>query len=119
MKTGLAVPPATRFYKPTLDELPTVAPTSSGLDPQAAINNVIAQSLESINECYRGVHAFFNDDLIGWGLEKATDLLFREAARPGGLCDQYLKYASNFPLEISVPMFPWLSINIEKLCKLL
>jgi hypothetical protein len=121
MSTELAVPRTARFYKPTFYDLPAApsSPSEPGLDPQASINNVIAQSLGSINECYRGVHEFFNDDLVGWALEKSMNLLFREAAKPGGLCDQYLKHASEIPFEISVPLLPWLSVNTEKLCKLI
>jgi hypothetical protein len=34
-------------------------------NPQGQVNNVVAQSLGSINETYRGMHQWFNDDLVG------------------------------------------------------
>ena len=34
-------------------------------NPQGSVNNILNQSLGSINETYRGMHQWFNDDLIG------------------------------------------------------
>lgn len=34
-------------------------------NPQQDVNNVLNQSLGSINDTYRGMHQFFNDDIIG------------------------------------------------------
>ena len=37
---------------------------------------------------------------------------------PGGLCDQYREYSAEMPIEIGVPVLPGVSVNIDKLCKM-
>jgi len=119
---GLSLPATARLFRPRIDELPAPdqsTPGQPGSDPQASINSVLSQSLASIDECYRGMHQFFNDDLIGSTLQRGMDMLFHSATQPGGVCDLYTRNAANIPFEISVPLLPWLSVNTEKLCKLL
>jgi len=90
-------------------------PAGAGTDPQASVNNILNQSLGSINECYRGVHEYFNDDVVGWAMKQ----VFTKAAEPGGICDQYLQHSAEIPLELSVPLLPGISMNTEKVCKLI
>jgi hypothetical protein len=110
-----AQPQATPPANPGLGPAPAIGQP----DPQASVNDILNPSLGSINECYRGVHSYFNDDVVGraihWGMKK----IFVTAAEPGGLCDQYAKAAPNFPVDVSVPLVPGISIPLDKLCKAL
>jgi hypothetical protein len=36
-----------------------------GVSPQGSTSNVLNESLNSIDETYRGKHQFFNDDMVG------------------------------------------------------
>ncbi len=82
---------------------------------QNQANEILNQSLGSIDKCYNVPHRWFKDDLAA----RAFDELLKKAAEPNGLCDQYVKHMSEMPFEISVPLLPGVSMNTEKLCKLI
>jgi hypothetical protein len=82
-------------------------------DPAAA-NDILTKSAGSASNCYRGFHTSFDYDITG----SALTALGRKVIEPGGLCDQYREYSAGMPIEIGVPLLPGVSVNIDKLCKM-
>ncbi len=84
---------------------------------QAAVNDALQKSIEPSKDCYRGIHTEFDDDMIG----DAINSLARKVGEPGGLCDWYRDYSADIPIEIGVPvpLLPGVSVNLDKLCKLI
>jgi len=74
---GCALPPPPS-PRPEVQCVPQGQP---GYDPQCSVNGVLRRSLESIDERYRGVHPYFNDDLIGRLFSYMGDAYFKAAIR--------------------------------------
>ena len=105
------VPPATeQRAKPASPNPPL--PTEK--DQQAAANDILTKSVGPTVNCYRGFHTSFDYDITG----SALTALGRKVIEPGGLCDQYREYSADMPIEIGVPLLPGVSVNIDKLCKM-
>ena len=81
---------------------------------QAAANDILTKSAGPAVNCYRGFHTSFDYDITG----SALTALGRKVIEPGGLCDQYREYSADMPIEIGVPLLPGISVNIDKLCKM-
>jgi hypothetical protein len=62
-------------------EVPCPDSTQPGYDPQCMVNQIIRRSLQSIDERYRGVHRYFNDDLIGRLFSYMGDAYFKAAVK--------------------------------------
>lgn len=112
------------FHRPQYNEISALEtgiaqlpPSLDYNDPQTQVSNIINQSLTSINECYRGMNQYFNDDFIGWALRNALSGLSTKILEPNGLCDQYVR--GDLPVDISIPVMPGVSIDVKKLCPLL
>ena len=80
----------------------------------AAANDILTKSAGPAVNCYRGFHTSFDYDITG----SALTALGRKVIEPGGLCDQYREYSADMPIEIGVPLLPGVSVNIDKLCKM-
>lgn len=106
-----AKPPAAGQAK---DAAPPSAPPPPANASQAAVNDALQKSLEPSKDCYRGVHTEFDNDFVG----ETINSLARKVGEPGGLCDRYRDYAADIPLEIGIPVLPGVSVNLDKLCKL-
>ena len=114
-----AVPPdATPASPPAAVE--GAQPTPPGTPPppkkdqqEAAAKEILNQSAPPTN-CYSGFHTSFDYDITG----SALTALGRKVIEPGGLCDQYRQYSADMPIEIGVPVLPGVSVNIDKLCKM-
>ncbi len=119
--TALAEQPDAVANPPAADQRAKDAAPPSALPPppvnasQAAVNDALQKSIEPSKDCYRGIHTEFDNDMIGGALNS----LARKVGEPGGLCDRYRDYAADFPLEVGVPVFPGVSVNLDKLCKLI
>jgi hypothetical protein len=85
--------------------------------PQTGINNVVVESIQSIDKCYRGMHEGFNEDIIGDYIIKPLYKMI--AIDPDSLCKRYLDSLKNgSPFEVNIPTYiPFVSINGEKYCK--
>ena len=83
-------------------------------DQQGAANDLLTKSAGPAVNCYRGFHTSFDYDITG----SALTALGRKVIEPGGLCDQYREYSADMPIEIGVPLLPGVSVNIDKLCKM-
>ena len=83
-------------------------------DQEAAANEVLNKSPAAASNCYSGFHTSFDYDITG----SALTALGRKVIEPGGLCDQYQEYSAEMPIEIGVPVLPGVSVNIDKLCKM-
>jgi hypothetical protein len=83
-------------------------------DPEAAANEVLNKSPGPVTGCYSGFHTSFDYNITG----SALSALGRKVIEPGGLCDQYREYSAGMPFEIGVPLLPGVSVNIDKLCKM-
>ena len=83
-------------------------------DQKAAANDILTKSAGPAVNCYRGFHTSFDYDITG----SALTALGRKVIEPGGLCDQYREYSADMPIEIGVPLLPGVSVNIDKLCKM-
>ena len=83
-------------------------------EQQAAANDILTKSAGPAVNCYRGFHTSFDYDITG----SALTALGRKVIEPGGLCDQYREYSADMPIEIGVPLLPGVSVNIDKLCKM-
>jgi hypothetical protein len=81
---------------------------------QQAANDILTKSAGPAINCYRGFHTSFDYDITG----SALTALGRKVIEPGGLCDQYREYSADMPIEIGVPLLPGVSVNIDKLCKM-
>ena len=92
---------------------PSVAPQPDK-DAQSAANDILSKSGGAASNCYRGFHTSFDYDITG----AALTALGRKVIEPGGLCDQYQHYSAEMPIEIGVPLLPGVSVNIDKLCKM-
>lgn len=103
-------PPAGQVAQPAS---PSVAPQPDK-DRQSAANDILTKSGEAASNCYRGFHTSFDYDITG----AALTALGRKVIEPGGLCDQYQQYSAGMPIEIGVPLLPGVSVNIDKLCKM-
>jgi hypothetical protein len=67
-----------KFPQPPLDR-PSCNYICRADDPQCAVNKILCQSLGSIDESYRGVHQYFNDDFIGALFRYMGDAYFNAA----------------------------------------
>jgi hypothetical protein len=83
-------------------------------DPEAAANEVLSKGPGPVTGCYSGFHTSFDYNITG----SALSALGRKVIEPGGLCDQYREYSAGMPFEIGVPVLPGVSVNIDKLCKM-
>ena len=81
---------------------------------QQVANDILTKSAGPAVNCYRGFHTSFDYDITG----SALTALGRKVIEPGGLCDQYREYSADMPIEIGVPLLPGVSVNIDKLCKM-
>ena len=90
------------------------APPQPKKDPEAAANEVLNKSPAAASNCYSGFHTSFDYNITG----SALTALGRKVIEPGGLCDQYREYSADMPIEIGVPVLPGVSVNIDKLCKM-
>lgn len=70
-------PPPQPLPQPT----PCVAQGQQGYDPQCSVNEILRRSLGSIDERYRGVHRYFNDDAVARLLGYMGDGYFNAAVR--------------------------------------
>ena len=93
--------------------LPAIPPQPKK-DQEAAANEVLNKSPAPASNCYSGFHTSFDYDITG----SALTALGRKVIEPGGLCDQYREYSADMPIEIGVPLLPGVSVNIDKLCKM-
>jgi hypothetical protein len=105
-----APPAAEQGLKPA----PSNPPQLPEKDQQAAANDILTKSAGPAINCYRGFHTSFDYDITG----SALTALGRKVIEPGGLCDQYREYSADMPIEIGVPLLPGVSVNIDKLCKM-
>ena len=94
--------------------LPSATPPQPKKDQEAAANEVLNKSPAAASNCYSGFHTSFDYDITG----SALTALGRKVIEPGGLCDQYREYSAEMPIEIGVPVLPGVSVNIDKLCKM-
>ena len=93
----------------------TSVPPQPDKDAQSAANDdILSKSGGAASNCYRGFHTSFDYDITG----AALTALGRKVIEPGGLCDQYQHYSAEMPIEIGVPLLPGVSVNIDKLCKM-
>ena len=92
---------------------PSAAPEPKK-DQEAAANEVLKKSPGPVPCCYSGFHTSFDYDITG----SALTALGRKVIEPGGLCDQYREYSAGSPFEVGVPLLPGVSVNIDKLCKM-
>ena len=92
---------------------PSAAPQPDK-DAQSAANDILSKSGGPASNCYRGFQTSFDYDITG----SALTALGRKVIEPGGLCDQYQQYSAGMPIEIGVPLLPGVSVNIDKLCKM-
>ena len=90
------------------------APPPPKKDQEAAANEVLNKSPGPVTGCYSGFHTSFDYDITG----SALTALGRKVIEPGGLCDQYRQYSADMPFEVGVPVLPGVSVNIDKLCKM-
>lgn len=104
-------PPATATEQ--VPQSPSVPPHPKK-DQEAAANEVLNKSPGAASNCYSGFHTSFDYDITG----SALTALGRKVIEPGGLCDQYREYSADMPIEIGVPVLPGVSVNIDKLCKM-
>jgi len=86
-------------------------------DPQAGVNEILNQSLGSVDECYRGMHSYFNDDIVGYLASAGFSAVIKVLVQPGGVCDQLKRY-SDLPVSFSLSFGP-LSVSLDKLCPFL
>ncbi len=100
------------------EQAPQPAPPSAAPQPkedqEAAADEVLSKSPGAANNCYSGFHTSFDYNITG----AALTALGRKVIEPGGLCDQYRQYSADMPIEIGVPVLPGVSVNIDKLCKM-
>jgi hypothetical protein len=61
------------------------------------------------------MHRYFGEDIVG----DTIGLLFKKASEPGGLCDQYMAHKDDVPVEVSIPVLPFVSMKTETVCKAL
>jgi len=106
-----APPPTEAGQPPTL---PSAPPPPKKDQQEAAANEVLNKSPAPTTNCYSGFHTSFDYDITG----SALTALGRKVIEPGGLCDQYREYAADTPFEVGVPLLPGVSVNIDKLCKM-
>ncbi len=106
-------PPATAQEEGPQPALPS-APPQPKKDQEAAANEVLNKSPAAASNCYSGFHTSFDYNITG----SALTALGRKVIEPGGLCDQYREYSAEMPIEIGVPVLPGVSVNIDKLCKM-
>jgi hypothetical protein len=106
-----SVPPAPATGQ--APQSPSVPPPAKK-DPEAAANEVLNKSPVAASNCYSGFHTSFDYNITG----SALTALGRKVIEPGGLCDQYREYSAEMPIEIGVPVLPGVSVNIDKLCKM-
>ncbi len=81
---------------------------------EAAAKEILNKSAAPDVKCFSGFHTSFDYDITG----TALSALARRVIEPGGLCDQYKEYSADMPVEIGVPVLPGVSVNIDKLCKM-
>ena len=81
---------------------------------EAAAKEILSKSPAPATNCFSGFHTSFDYDITG----TALSILARKVIEPGGLCDQYREYSADMPVEIGVPVLPGVSVNIDKLCKM-
>ncbi len=93
---------------------PTASPPPKKVQQEAAAHEILSKSPAPVPNCFSGFHTSFDYDITG----SALSALGRKVIEPGGLCDQYRDYAADFPVEIGVPVLPGVSVNIDKLCKM-
>ncbi len=91
-----------------------IAPPQPKKNQEAAANEVLNKSPGPVTGCYSGFHTSFDYNITG----SALSALGRKVIEPGGLCDQYREYSADMPIEIGVPVLPGVSVNIDKLCKM-
>jgi hypothetical protein len=94
--------------------LPSAAPPEPKKAQEAAANEILNKSPVPATNCYSGFHTSFDYDITG----SALTALGRKVIEPGGLCDQYRDYTADSPFEVGVPLLPGVSVNIDKLCKM-
>ncbi len=104
-------PPATATEQ--APQAPSVPPQPKK-DQESAANEVLNKSPGAASNCYSGFHTSFDYNITG----SALTALGRKVIEPGGLCDQYREYSADMPIEIGVPVLPGVSVNIDKLCKM-
>jgi hypothetical protein len=113
-----APPAVTPAQPPAAEQGPLPASPSAPPEPkkaqEAAANEVLNKSPGPVPGCYSGFHTSFDYDITG----SALTALGRKVIEPGGLCDQYREYSAEMPFEIGVPLLPGVSVNIDKLCKM-
>jgi len=112
-------PPAATSAPPPVEQgpspaLPSATPPEPKKAQEAAANEVLNKSPAAAGNCYSGFHTSFDYDITG----SALTALGRKVIEPGGLCDQYREYSAEMPIEIGVPVLPGVSVNIDKLCKM-
>ncbi len=90
------------------------SPPEPKKDQEAAANEILNKSPGPVTGCYAGFHTSFDYNITG----SALSALGRKVIEPGGLCDQYRQYAADMPFEVGVPVLPGVSVNIDKLCKM-
>jgi hypothetical protein len=93
---------------------PAAPPPPKKDQQEAAANEILNKTPAPATNCYSGFHTSFDYDITG----SALSALGRTVVEPGGLCDQYRKYSADMPIEIGVPLLPGVSVNIDKLCKM-
>jgi hypothetical protein len=108
----LAPPPAAGQGAPPAS--PSTPPPPKKDQQEAAANEILSKAPEPATNCYSGFHTSFDYDITG----SALTALGRKVIEPGGLCDQYRIYAADSPFEVGVPLLPGVSVNIDKLCKM-
>ena len=107
----LVLPPTEQGPQPAL---PAAPPPPKKDQQEAAANEILNKTPAPAANCYSGFHTSFDYDITG----SALSALARKVIEPGGLCDQYRDYAAEMPVEIGVPLLPGVSVNIDKLCKM-
>jgi hypothetical protein len=110
-------PPAVTAPPPAAEQAPSALPSATPQpkkDPEAAANEVLNRGPGPVTGCYSGFHTSFDYNITG----SALSALGRKVIEPGGLCDQYRQYAADMPFEVGVPLLPGVSVNIDKLCKM-
>ncbi len=109
-----APPVATPAPAPEQAQQPAPPSTSPRQQQEAAVNEILNKSPTPAVKCFSGFHTSFDYDITG----TALSALARNVIEPGGLCDQYQEYSAGMPVEIGVPLLPGVSVNIDKLCKM-
>ncbi len=113
-----SAPPAATAAPPAAEQGPQ--PASPSAPPpkkdqqEAAAKEILDKSPAPAVKCFSGFHTSFDYDITG----TALSALARTVIEPGGLCDQYKEYSADMPVEIGVPVLPGVSVNIDKLCKM-